>query len=175
MKVNKAQQEIIGFVIIVLIVVIVGVIFLGISLQKDSGIETTDAEISNFLITTMRYTSNCSKDFEADYRTISGLISATYDGRSCLDGRKAEDVLKQELTKILDSLWTAGEEYKTKYYKLTIYFQTDTRDPNTRQEPKIVIENGNADLCAVRRAGQYSIDDPPGAIITRLEICKEAE
>ena len=58
---KKGQQEMVGFIVIVLIIVIAGVIFLGIYLRGDKKINTLDAEISNFLIASSRYTSDCYK------------------------------------------------------------------------------------------------------------------
>jgi len=170
---KRSQQEIIGFVLIVVIVVVVGVIFLGISLRKDRGIARDDAKISNFLSASMKYTTVCAKDSATDYRILSDVIIDTYKGRPCFDGRPAASVLEETYRNITDVIWRAGEAYPIKYYKLSIFYQSNLRDDTTADDPILVLESGNSSICPVRRAGQSIQDYSPGVIITELEICRD--
>ena len=59
MNKKKAQQEIVGFVLIVVIVMIGLMIFLVISL-RDTGDPTNSGGVDNILSSIMRYTTDCA-------------------------------------------------------------------------------------------------------------------
>jgi len=57
---KKAQEEVMGFVIIVLVVMIIGLIFFAFSLRKPtSQIEPKQAELDDFLNAMLAYTTEC--------------------------------------------------------------------------------------------------------------------
>lgn len=169
---NKAQQEILGFVIIVLLVVIVGVIFLGINLRKPAEINTDDLEISNFLSSSAKYTTDCIID-EPLYADLKDIIEACYSNKICKDERNACDVVNITFINILSSPnpLQAGNDRPVKYNKIDIYYQADLEDMNTRNNI-MEIELGNENLCSVKKAGQYIQYKYPGNLIVELESCK---
>lgn len=60
-KNKKGQEESMGFVIIVLLLVVVGVVFLGFSLRKGSNISSQNQqELSDLTWAVLSYTTNCS-------------------------------------------------------------------------------------------------------------------
>ena len=78
-KNKKAQHEILGFVLIVLIVSIIGVIFLSISIAKGKGQKQNSVEISNFLESAMYYTTDCAISSFPKYQELQDLIKKCYD------------------------------------------------------------------------------------------------
>ncbi len=171
LKCKRSQQEIMGFVLIVMIIIIVGVVFLGISLRKKPVIDTENIEISDFLTTSIKYTTDCvlTEPLPADLKEIVG---GCYSSRSCLDERTACDVLNQTLMGILNSpsLLKAGSDRATKYNNLLIYYQTDLEDPSSKDNI-IELESGDSSLCVVNRAGRYIIPRHPGNLIVELHSC----
>jgi hypothetical protein len=59
-KSKKGQEESMGFVIIVLILVIVGVVFLGFSLRKTGSSVQNQQELADLTWSVLSYTTNCS-------------------------------------------------------------------------------------------------------------------
>lgn len=174
-KCKKAQQEIMGFTLIVVLVVIIMLVFLTISVRKSKSeigkISIEDAEISNFLSASMGYTTDCVIN-EPFYADLEDLVKECRQGAesSCADGRKVCGVAQGEYEKMISELWLSGESRHIKYTKLSAYYEAD----GIKSEPFITAESGSSQSagCAVRRAGKRRIDTYPGSIIIEMEICK---
>jgi len=167
----------VGFIIIILMVMIIGVIFLGISLRKSvqgSGVEATDAEISNFMSASLGYVTDCAKDYEPNYRTIEDVIDDCYAKRSCADGRKTCDVLNKTYSEILPNFKPAGSQISA--YRMNFYYlQNASADVGESERLDMGFYSGNMDTCQSRKAGMTSISIGEGYIAEVLEVClKEA-
>lgn len=171
-KSKHAQQEIVGFVIIIVIVAVIGVIFLGISLRKSrtQDMSTDDAEIANFLSTSAKYTSDCVLK-EPFYAELQDLIAGCYSGKMCSDNRNSCDVLELVYKEMTESVWPAGADRPIKYTKLMIYYQANSEDPSTKNFIIEAIEQGNSEQCSARRSGKHSQYKYPGNLVVDLEIC----
>ena len=169
---KKAQQEIIGFVIIIVIVAVVGVIFLGISLRRgmrdDSSVQ--DAEIANFLSTSAKYTTDCVLK-EGFYAELEDITDACYNSKICTDNREACDILASTYEDMTRIVWPAGEDRPIKYTKLLVYYQESADEPGARSYIIDAIEHGNQELCSSRRSGKHQQYKHPGNIVVELEIC----
>ncbi|MBU2522820.1 MAG: hypothetical protein KKE23_00835 [Nanoarchaeota archaeon] len=106
MKGKKGQEEIVGFLLIVLIVIILGVIFL--FMFNDKPIETQDSQVENLLISMIGTT--------IDGKTIGERIENCERGDGC-------DVLSNNLNNLTDMVfkkmgYSLGRNIKG--YNLTI-------------------------------------------------------
>ncbi len=171
MKNKKSQSEAVGFIVIVLLVMIVGVIFLGISLrQDDSGVVTTDSEISNFLSAASSYTTSCAIEHEFDYRTLENLAGDCYKGKSCLNGKSSCDMLNSTYSDMLKNFRPGGTPLG--YYKLTFsYAQNSSSSAEDRIKFGKEIIYGNGLGCVSKRAGEKGISFNDGEIVEILETC----
>ena len=86
---KQAQQETVGFVLIIVIVTVAGLIFLGLSINKGETVKKTSAEISDFLQSSMYYTTNCTTTFIPQYKDMQDLIKSCYRDEKCLDEKAA--------------------------------------------------------------------------------------
>src|SRR3990167_6137271 len=122
---KKAQHEIVGFVVIVLMVTIVGLIFLSFSINKEPRRQNS-AEKSKLLGATMYYTTNCSTTFIPDYKNGQDLIKECYKnkGNKCLNGETVCSVLKTDLESIIDKSLQIHPDSPNKAYKLNIYHRS---------------------------------------------------
>lgn len=173
-KSKIGQQEILGFVMIIMIVVVVAVIFLGISLRKGDKelISTEDLEISNFLSSSLKYTSDCVVK-EPFYGDLGEVIEGCYSGKSCSDGRTACEVANQTYSDMINSLWPAGAERPIKYTSLDIYYSETTEEgEGTRALSMLKLEQGEPNQCVIKRAGRQQIYNYPGNIIIEFSVCK---
>lgn len=169
---KKTQSETVGFIVIILMVMIIGVIFLGISLKKQPTVEATDSEIANFLVTSARYTSDCAKDYEPNYREMIDVISDCYQNSACLDARTVCSVLNQTYTEMLINFRPSGKVLS--YYKLSFYYvQNMTQTPADGTRFANEISFGNSSGCASKRAGRNYISLPSGTgyALEQLEVC----
>ena len=97
---KKGQQEIAGFVLIVVIVVIAMMVFLVISLKKPS-LEIKDRKADNLLTSLMTQTTECIVSRER-YETVRDLVKDSYENEKCdnLD-MMASEYLNESLVSIM--------------------------------------------------------------------------
>jgi len=171
-KCKRSQQEILGFVVIIMLVVIIGVIFLGISIRKGAreDIFTDDAEIANFLSVSKKYTSNCVLR-EPFYADLEDMIKACYNHEVCVDERHACSVVEELYSGMLNEMWPADADRPIKYYKLDIYYLADLENPSDKRMLTGLIESGDPSLCIGKRGGTSSLFKDSGSIVVELEIC----
>jgi len=120
---KRAQEEMVGFVLIVVIVVIIAVIFLGISLRKPGTTASQKSEeVNSFLSSISYYTTDCEIDVSYP-RTIGDLVRDCKDNKQCVDNRLACEALEFTLKAIIsNSTYVVSDDSSTIYYKLSVYY-----------------------------------------------------
>ncbi len=111
---KRAQEEIIGFVLIIILVAVIALVFLVISLRKPAEINS-NVEVKNFLHSSMLYTTSCYKSNEVVY-DFQDLIKACYENKKCLNEEDSCDILNSTAVKLIDNAFSIGEENKYKAY-----------------------------------------------------------
>lgn len=120
MKNKRAQEEMIGFALIIIIVAVILLIFLAISLNKSKEEFLGPNEVDSFIQATLSYTTSCAED-PGDYYSIQKLITECVNYESiCLDGRETCDVLNSTLKGMLDESWKINENTHIKGYEFFI-------------------------------------------------------
>ncbi len=164
---KKGQQEIVGFILIVVIIVVIGVIFLGISLRNaNGGVIQDDVEMTNFLSSSMKYTTDCILR-EPFYSELGDIAEGCYSNRVCADSRTACEVLNQTYRSMIEKLWIVGSDRPLKYVSINAFYQSDIEDQDTKQPDFFFTESGNESLCSVKRAGRFF-----GGMIVEMNVCK---
>jgi hypothetical protein len=158
--------------IIIVIVVIIGIVFLGIYLRGDKSIVKEDAELRNFLTASMRYTSDCFKTNDpSQYRTLEDLSGECYQKArvTCIDGERTScDVLNSTFSWMLRRFWPSGVDRPVKYTRMTLdYRQNSTEEGNVFMR----INQGNESGCMVIKSAEEAISLDQGNVIVKIEIC----
>lgn len=170
---KNSQQETVGFIVIVLMVMILGVILLGLSLRKGQyEVIATDSEIANFLSASAEYKTTCALDYEPHYRILGDVAVDCYSNdRACLDGRKSCSVLNDTYKEIIANFRPGGTPLV--YYKLSFYYQANLNESlGEAHRFGDIIESGNISKCSSKRAGRNDISiGGEGNIIELLEVC----
>ena len=175
-KYNKAQQETVGFVIIILMVMVIGTIFLGLSLRKSKPIVATDADLSNFLIASTSMTTDCAKDYASDYKSLGDVMEYCYSNdRQCFDGRKSCEILNDTYRSILTNFRPGGTNLR--YYRISFYFQVnlteDLYDTGVKFTDDIYF--GNSSGCGSRRGARNYVPVSGGSLVQDMDLCLEKE
>lgn len=162
---KRAQEEIVGFVLIVVIVSIIFLVFLGIFIrQSPNELQKESREVYQFLESSMEYTTSCAISYEPAYSKLGELIRDCYSGSLCTSGKQACVVLNETLVGVLDSSWKVGPERAIKGYIFNATYST-----NTTQQSILAISRGN---CSFNRQGsEYLIPAFPGTIVSSLNLC----
>jgi hypothetical protein len=168
---KRAQSETVGFVLIILIVMVVGVVFLGISIRnKPNVVVSSDAELANFLSASVKYTTDCARSYEADYRSLEDSIADCYSNAVCLDSRSSCFVLNKTYSEMLQNLRPGGKELS--YYKLAFYYTLNSsEDVDRSNEFTSSIISGNSSQCGSKRASRNYVSVSSGTIIQELSVC----
>jgi hypothetical protein len=163
---KKAQEEIVGFVLIVIIVSIVLVVFLGIIIRQDrpsSNLESRD--IHQFLESTMQYTSNCAIGYEPNYLPLNDLIQECHKSLStCTSGKDPCTVLESTLSEIIESSFHIALDASTKGYEFKSTYSSDSIT-----EEIISLTKGNCSQTI--KGSDLPMPAFPGTISSSFKLC----
>jgi len=160
MSFKKAQQEMVGFVLIVMIVMIVGLVFFLIS-TKTSKSESSSPDLDNFLSSMLISTTDCAPVFVPDYNNILDLIKSCKEDSRCKNINKDPcDYLNETLDKLLKDYISSRSDIS--YYNLEITYNETEIVP--------VIPKLEYGICKGTIFGAYN---KFGQGMVRLRICRE--
>ncbi|MEM3074476.1 MAG: hypothetical protein QW727_00850 [Candidatus Pacearchaeota archaeon] len=143
LKTKKSQEEIVGFVLIVVLIAIIGVIFLGISLRKDSGKVNESQKIASLITSISHLTTQCQ--INSNFQDVSDLINGCANRRICDDSKPTCEVLKTTLDEVMKASYVVTDKSFTTHYNLTI---------NNKFDNTILIEpviSGKVERCLGRK------------------------
>ena len=170
-SINKtAQQEMVGFVLIVVLVVIALMVFLVISVRKSASEDDSlqSLEVENMLNVLMSSTTECAIVFEPEYDSIEDLIKSCYKNQECRNlDKMACDYLDENLNEVMLEL--INTESTINAYELEI-FRKNSGGGAENSEKEILKISKNQ--CSGRVMGsQRNIAIDTGSIIVRLRFC----
>ena len=170
---KKAQEEMVGFVLIVVIVAVIAVIFLGITLRQPSNKIGQESErLSSFLSAVSEFTTACEIP-ETNFKTIGQLVSQCSKGGICSNERSACDVLESDLKPIMASAYVVGKGSFAYSYNLSI----TSGEGATKRDIITPITAGSIVICPGTKL--YSdfpyISSGSEQLSMRLEVCFNKE
>jgi len=157
---KMGQQEMVGFVLIVVLVVIGMMIFLVISV-RDSPEKEGSLEVENILNAVMKHTTDCAVVYEPDYDTFEDLFKSCYQGRQCSNLKvSACDYLNESLSSVLWDLMLSDAEVGAYQFD---FFVSDG-------EGLLKISEGN---CSGQfLASQRKIVSGSDSLVIRMSVCR---
>lgn len=162
---NKGQQEMVGFVLIVVVVMIGLMVFLVIS-ARDSGSEASSLEVENMLGAIMKSTTSCAIPAEPYYKTYEDLFKRCYRGDYCDNlGVSVCDYLNKSLVGVIEAL--LDSEATVGAYELNLMVRDEQG-----QEGLLSIFEGNCTGSV--SAAQRSVVSGSESLIIRLRTCGES-
>jgi hypothetical protein len=129
---KKAQEELVGFALIVIIVSVILLFLLSFSLRDDQRESVQNYEVDGFIQSFLQYTTDCEDNLE--HLSVQDLIFECDDQATCLDGREACDVLDSTLKEIASESWKTGQDRPVKGYELLI---------SVNEQELLTIKEGN--------------------------------
>ncbi|MFA6023270.1 MAG: hypothetical protein WC781_04235 [Candidatus Pacearchaeota archaeon] len=172
---KKAQEEMVGFVLIIVLVAVIAVVFLGISIRKPSNIVAQQSEaVDSFIKSVAVYTTDC-EDPASYYQSIENLILDCYNGRRCSDEREACNVLQLDLANILNSSYIVTNGSYVRGYEMKIESGQNTSRVSIGTFNTIKV--GNLNQCPGSKLfneRSFSTGISDERIVMRFEICYNA-
>lgn len=117
---KKAQEEIVGFTMIIVLVAVILVIFLSFSMKNPQKENVESYEVENYLQALLQKTSDCRDLNNLKYYPVKDLIFKCNAGENCLDDRKTCEVLVKEIGIVSNQSWYLGKGSPIKGYALNI-------------------------------------------------------
>jgi hypothetical protein len=164
---RKGQEEIVGFVVIVVLISVVLVVFLGIFLrQEDPDRVKESLELYQFLESLMKYTSDCAISYEPAYLEMGELLQECRSGiGSCTNGKDPCEVFEKEVKEILDFSFNIGEESFYKGYEFSSIYS------NNRSDGEVFLSLKKGECEISYRGSEILIPAFPGSIANSLKLC----
>ena len=116
---KKGQEEIVGFVVIIVIVGVIILILLGFLLNSPDGSAVESYEVESFIDSMLQYTTSCENQLE--YLSIQKLIAYCENDEICLDGEDSCTVLNSTIKEIIKNGWNINEQSAVKAYEFDIF------------------------------------------------------
>jgi len=154
---RRGQEEMVGFVLIIIVVAVIFLVILGIYARKPGQVDPrTSGEVYFFLESVMETTTPCALGYVPNYITLSDLLEKCLDDMEdrsetrCVSGESVCDAANSTLWAIFGGSWSVGPKHSVKGYIFETVMEVDNR-----REISIKIEEG---VCGYRRAGaEYSL------------------
>lgn len=117
MKIDRrGQEEITGFVLIVVLVSVVLVIILGIMLRSGVSEGRESRDVYQFMESALRYTTDCATNYGGAYYTLGDLVDVCDSSAGCVDGRTGCEAFNKTFSNMLEISWKAGANRSIKGY-----------------------------------------------------------
>jgi hypothetical protein len=119
-KSKRAQEEMVGFVLIIVIVAVIGLFFMFI-MSKQAKPYTPSSEIESFLQSSLIYTTSCYPEQGASPYNLQYLAEACSNSKICNNGEDSCSILNKTISELLESSFNINQESKYKAYRFNIY------------------------------------------------------
>jgi len=119
-KNKKAQEEMVGFAIILVIVAVIILIVLGFMANNPSESKELESyEVDSFLDSVLGYTTDCKNTYGIPM-DIKNLIQFCKENKECSNNLNSCNVLETTLEDIMKTSWKTGKNRPIKGYTLNI-------------------------------------------------------
>ncbi len=160
---KEGQQEIVGFVLIVVLVMVGLMVFLIISIQQPT-VEKNSVAVENLLNSIMMQTSGCAPSFVPNYDDYENLFSSCYRGKMCSNLNEPScDYLERTLIDLLETL--VKTEATVSAYQLDFVKKDDEGEVGIMR-----ILEGNCP--GVITSAQKTLISNSDNLVIRLSLCK---
>jgi hypothetical protein len=166
---RKAQEEMVGFVLIVVIVVIIGLVVLGIMIRNPQNESVKDStDVAQFIGSVLEYTSPCAKGHEPAYLNVRDLIVECYRGTSCSNGNQTCLELNRTLANLINNSLNIKEESFYTGYTLNLSIYSNSSSQNF-----LYLKEGQCGE-VFRGSEPASIPLEEGKISVSLKMCSQS-
>jgi hypothetical protein len=115
---KKAQDEMVGFAVIVIIVGVIFLIAIGFMINTPDKTVVQDYEIESFIQSSLQYTTDCQNNL--GFTSLQETIISCENGEICLDGKSSCEVLNSTLDNIIKKGWNVGSQSAVKGYEFDV-------------------------------------------------------
>jgi len=167
---NKAQEEMVGFAVLIIIVAVVGVLFLSFMLGRHSSTEISSLSVQQFSEALVHATSECNLGAWPKLSSFSDVIDACYNAPSalCDNGISACQYLNSSIIEITNTAWPISPDSPFVEASFSLLFK-DRISKEEKEFSSLQFKN-----CSGSSMGGESIipdSRKKGNFILRISIC----
>lgn len=152
---RTGQEEIVGFVVVVVLIGIVALVFLSFSLRTEVPARES-VTLTQFVEALGEYTTECSLSAPPDYASMGELYRACYYNTVCSDGTSSCSVLNGTLPLLLEAGIRIGEDRPLKGLTMRVVFvENITRTDDESVRPIFSYTSGNCSSGQQRGASDF--------------------
>ena len=120
---KKAQEEIVGFVLVIVLIAVISLVFLGLQLSKKPEVVESKHELS-LIDAMLKYTTDCSV-YPPEYESFADMIKSCYQGKQCINGVSSCQALNSASAGMLDAvLPSVSSDRPITAYQMNISYST---------------------------------------------------
>ena len=178
MKTNKSQQEMVGFVLIVVLVMIGLMVFLIISLGDEDDMGKS-SKIDALLDVYLEYTTDCAIVYEPEYDDVRDLIKSCHENKKCSNlDKMACEYLNETTADILNSVTATDADIEG--YQLDVYYKFENNTNLDSKDRMLKIFEGDCNQTtsygsdrdmSIRGSQRIIATRDGGSLIIRLRVC----
>lgn len=162
-KPSRSQEEMVGFILIILLVVVIGVVFMGYSLRhKQEPLQ--NVEVSSLINTMLEYTTNCTF-YGIEYMDLRDLFKSCYNQERCSNTEQDSCTYLEQLTKDMLDKSVDTENKPISAYEFRANFIGEAKNSTILSLTKGVC-NKNITLASQQIAAEQ------GNILISLKFCQ---
>jgi len=166
---KKGQEEIVGFVLIIVIMAVVLLVFLGITIRSNDTNVKESKDIYQFLESISEFTSDCQIR-STEYGALGDLFEKCLNQEDCINELDSCEVLNITLSGLINSGWNIGPESNIKGYRFESFYEGVEEDSSGVGYEKIMsLEDGECN--SGMRGASYLIPAFPGKIVNLFKLC----
>ena len=119
---KKAQEEMVGFAIIIILVMVILLIFLALSMTKSRKQSVESYEARDFIQASLQVSTSCQDYFENNI-SVKKLIFKCINKQKCENNLDSCYILNKTMKEILENSFSVSKESPIKAYELNITSQ----------------------------------------------------
>lgn len=123
---KRGQEEMVGFIVIIVMVSVAMLILLWFMLNNPSEEAVENFEVGSFVQAMLQYTTSCES--QVDFYSVQDLIIACEDGEKCLDETDSCEALNETIRGMIRSAWNVSEQSAVRGYKLSIIVDDEEKN-----------------------------------------------
>ena len=171
MREKRAQEEIVGFVAVVVLVSVIALIFVTLSFRGPEPSVQDDESMREALESALQYTSNCRIPGMFGQVSLGELFTPCVEQKSCEDGRESCDVLNETLSELLSIGLRVGPERPFKGYAFSASRLTNSSIRDVPEQTIIELQEGNCTGYSRQGTNEFRPSRQAGIIKLELKVC----
>lgn len=167
---RRAQEEIVGFVVVVVLLAIVLLVFLSFMLRSPPATRES-VGVSQLAQGVLAFTTSCSLSSGSDYASVGEVLSACAQNNPCADESSSCTILNETITTIMMASLHVGNDTVVKGYTFNAHMVSSNSTDTT--SGRLIFSVTNGTCTSGKQHGSSDFQPTRGSLIrSELTVCR---